>query len=152
MNRTALIADDDSLSREYLSEALRAAGYSVLEAATGRAALARLESHEVDIVFSDLRMPDGDGIEVLEGVKSAQPDVPVVLVTAYGTVETAVRALQNGAEDFVVKPVTVEQIDVVLERIADGDVRKEARHLALLRLVAGGGDVLDREAKPTADA
>ncbi|MCB1282611.1 MAG: response regulator, partial [Salinibacterium sp.] len=95
MIRHALIADDDDLSREYLAEALRASGIEVSEAVDGRDAQRLFDADRHDLVFSDLRMPGGNGIEVLQAVKTASPRTPVVLVTAYGSVECAVQAMRD---------------------------------------------------------
>ncbi|MEZ6195543.1 MAG: sigma-54 dependent transcriptional regulator [Planctomycetota bacterium] len=114
--RRALIADDDNLSRDFLVEALRAAGWEVEEATTGRGAIAAFDASAFDLVVTDLRMPDGDGLSVLGHVREAAPDVPVVLVTAYGSLETAIEAIRLGAQDLLVKPVSVEQIDICLRR------------------------------------
>jgi DNA-binding NtrC family response regulator len=128
--RTALIADDEPLSREFLVEALRTSGYDVLEAETGHRAAALFEVHRPDIVFSDLRMPDGDGLSLLVRVKQTAPDCPVVLVTAFGSVETAVRAMQEGADDFLLKPVAIEHLDVVLAKVEERErLRRENRVL-----------------------
>ncbi len=128
--RSVLVADDDGLSREFMAEALRAAGHHVIEADTGRQACSLFEEHNPDLVISDLRMPDGDGLKVLESIKSANPEVPVILVTAFGSVETAVQAMRDGAEDFIMKPISVEQIDLVLGRLSEREsLRRENKVL-----------------------
>jgi DNA-binding NtrC family response regulator len=118
MMSSVLVADDDGLSREFMAEALRAAGHHVIEADTGRKACSLFQEHEPDLVFSDLRMPDGDGLRVLDSVKASNPETPVILVTAFGSVETAVQAMRDGAEDFIMKPISIEQIDLVLGRLS----------------------------------
>ncbi len=128
--RSVLVADDDGLSREFMAEALRAAGHYVIEADTGRKACSLFEEHEPDLVISDLRMPDGDGLRVLDSVKAANPETPVILVTAFGSVETAVQAMRDGAEDFIMKPISVEQIDLVLGRLSEREsLRRENKVL-----------------------
>jgi DNA-binding NtrC family response regulator len=117
MKAKALVIDDDALSREFLAEALATAGYSVSEAKSGEDGLATLRNGEPDLVLTDLRLPGVDGLAVLRGVKERFPDLPVVVLTAFGTVERAVEAMKAGAEDFLLKPVSPEQIDVVLERL-----------------------------------
>ncbi len=116
MNRRILIADDDALSRDFLGEVLRKAGYEVDEAATGREAKEAFDPNRHGMVFTDLRMPEGNGLDVLSWVKSRSSVTPVVLITAFGAVEVAVKAMRNGAEDFIVKPFGIEQIEMVLER------------------------------------
>ncbi len=114
-----LLADDDALSREFLEEALRRAGAAVTTADDGLAAVRLLERRRFDLVLTDLRMPRKSGLEVLKAAKELHPDLPVVLVTAYGTVDTAVQALRGGADDVLVKPVDLEQIEILLARIED---------------------------------
>ncbi|MCB9834122.1 MAG: sigma-54-dependent Fis family transcriptional regulator [Planctomycetes bacterium] len=139
MARKVLIADDDGLSREFMAEALRAAGHEVLEAETGKRACQLFEREQPQLVFTDLRMPEGDGLRVLETVKKLAPEVPVVLVTAFGTVETAVQAMRTGAEDFIMKPVTIEQIDLVLERLADRAQLLRENKVLKAQIAAGRG-------------
>jgi DNA-binding NtrC family response regulator len=128
--KRVLVADDEMLSREFLAEALRAAGFEVDEAETGGEAATLFEARRHDMVFSDLRMPGGDGVALLKRVKAAAPDVPVVLVTAFGSVETAVKAMHLGAEDFIMKPVAIEHLELVLDRLAERDrLRRENRVL-----------------------
>ena len=117
MKGSALVIDDDALSREFLAEAVRTAGYRVRQASDGDQGIAALRTGDVDIVFTDLRMPGRDGLAVLRAALATLGDVPVVVLTAFGTVETAVEAMRVGAEDFLLKPVSPEQIEVVLGRI-----------------------------------
>lgn len=116
MNGRILIADDDALSRDFLCEVLRKAGYEVDEASTGREARDAFDPTRHGMVFTDLRMPEGNGLDVLSWIKSRSAATPVVLITAFGAVEVAVQAMRDGAEDFIVKPFGIEQIEMVLER------------------------------------
>jgi len=108
--RTLLVADDDPGLRESLNRTLTRAGYSVILASDGRAALEQLQSGPVDLVLTDLRMPGLTGLEVLRAVKTLVPDVDVILLTAFGTVEEAVSAMKDGAYDFITKPFRGEQL------------------------------------------
>ena len=108
--RTLLVADDDPGLRESLNRTLTRAGYSVILASDGRAALEQLQSGPVDLVLTDLRMPGLTGLEVLRAVKTLVPDVDVILLTAFGTVEEAVTAMKDGAYDFITKPFRGEQL------------------------------------------
>lgn len=117
MSRHAVVVDDDPLSREFLVEALRTEGFVVREASTGEDGVRSLQAREPDLVLTDLRLPGLDGIGVLRAAKERNPDLPVVVLTAFGTVERAVEAMRFGAEDFLLKPASPEQIDVVLARI-----------------------------------
>jgi DNA-binding NtrC family response regulator len=134
-----LIADDDSLSREFLSEACRTFGFQVDAVTTGEQALERLRRGGVDMVLTDLRMPGISGVDLVRTMAREFPDTPVVLVTAHGTVETAVEALQAGATDFLVKPVSTQALDLVIKRVAR--TRRLESENEYLRNEAGwGGD------------
>jgi DNA-binding NtrC family response regulator len=115
----ALVVDDDALSREFLAEAVAAAGYEVLPAGDGAEACGLLEREEFDLVLTDLRLPGKDGLHVLHAAKERHPSRPVVLLTAYGEVDTAVGAMRDGASDFLQKPVSPERLDVVLRRLRE---------------------------------
>ncbi len=140
MIRSALIADDDTLSREFLSELLATSGVRIRVADCGERAVALAAAESFDVVFTDLRMPRGDGLTVLKAVKARRPDVPVVILTAYGTIETAVAAMKEGAEDFILKPAAPEQLEIVLGRIeAKASLVRENRVLKA-QLSAGGDE------------
>ncbi|MEZ5102830.1 MAG: response regulator, partial [Thermoleophilia bacterium] len=112
-----LLADDDPLSREFLADALEAAGAEVLAVDDGQAAVKQLRRGSFDLVMTDLRMPRKDGMAVLRAAKAVDRSLPVVLVTAHGTVDVAVHALREGVDDVLVKPVQCEQIRLLLERL-----------------------------------
>jgi two-component system, NtrC family, response regulator HydG len=107
---TLLIADDDPGLRESLERTLTREGYRVILASDGNAALERLRAGGVDLVLTDLKMPGLSGIELLRAVKAIAPEVDVILLTAFGTVEEAVRAMKEGAYDFLTKPFQRAQL------------------------------------------
>jgi two-component system response regulator HydG len=107
---TLLVADDDPGLRESLGRTLTRAGYNVVLASDGRAALERLRGGGLDLVLTDLKMPGLTGIEVLRATKAIAPDLDVILLTAFGTVEEAVIAMKEGAYDFMTKPFRGEQL------------------------------------------
>jgi two-component system response regulator HydG len=117
---TLLVADDDPGLRESLERTLTREGYRVVLASDGRAALERVQAGGVDLIVTDLRMPGLTGLELLRAAKAIMPDVDVILLTAFGTVEEAVQAMKNGAYDFLTKPFRREQliklVDKALER------------------------------------
>jgi two-component system response regulator HydG len=117
---TLLVADDDPGLRESLERTLTREGYRVVLASDGRAALERVQAGGVDLIVTDLRMPGLTGLELLRAAKAIMPDVDVILLTAFGTVEEAVKAMKDGAYDFLTKPFRREQllklIDKALER------------------------------------
>jgi two-component system, NtrC family, response regulator HydG len=117
---TLLVADDDPGLRESLERTLTREGYQVVLASDGRAALERVQAGGIDLIVTDLRMPGLTGLELLRAAKAIMPDVDVILLTAFGTVEEAVKAMKDGAYDFLTKPFRREQliklIDKALER------------------------------------
>jgi two-component system, NtrC family, response regulator HydG len=117
---TLLVADDDPGLRESLERTLTREGYRVVLASDGRAALERVQAGGVDLIVTDLRMPGLTGLELLRAAKAIMPDVDVILLTAFGTVEEAVQAMKDGAYDFLTKPFRREQliklVDKALER------------------------------------
>lgn len=112
-----LIVDDDPLSREFLVEAVSSLGYTVDKVASGKEALASIANRTPDLVLSDLRMPEMDGAQLVERIGSEFPGLPTVLVTAHGTIESAVEAMRHGAEDFLLKPCSPDTIEMVIDRI-----------------------------------
>jgi two-component system, NtrC family, response regulator HydG len=119
-DRTLLVADDDPGLRESLERTLSREGYRVVLAPDGQAALERLRGGGIDLIVTDLKMPGLTGLELLRAAKAIAPDIDVILLTAFGTVEEAVKAMKDGAYDFLTKPFRREQllklIDKALER------------------------------------
>src|SRR5438093_334210 len=101
---TLLVADDDPGLRESLERTLTREGYRVLLASDGRAALERVQGGGIDLIVTDLKMPGLTGLELLRAAKAIAPDLDVILLTAFGTVEEAVKAMKDGAYDFLTKP------------------------------------------------
>lgn len=111
-----LIVDDDDSLRRVLEFQLREAGYEVVTAANGSVALDLFTGREVDCVITDLRMPGLSGLELLRRTSAINGEVPVVVITAYGDVETAVEAMRSGAFDFITKPFNRDQILMTVEK------------------------------------
>jgi DNA-binding NtrC family response regulator len=105
-----LVVEDRDTLRRMLVRALEQRGYEVVEVADGQAAIERLDEESFDMVLTDLKLPGATGSEVLAASRKAQPMTPVVVMTAYGTVETAVEAMRAGALDFVEKPVEIDDL------------------------------------------
>ncbi|MBC8451151.1 MAG: sigma-54-dependent Fis family transcriptional regulator [Planctomycetes bacterium] len=125
-----LIVDDDNLSREFLAEAAASLGLQVDAVFNGREALDRLSKKDYDLVLTDLRMPGMDGIELIQAMQMRFSEVPAVLVTAHGTIESTVQAMRLGARDFLVKPVSPDTIRLVVERIQHtGRLERENAYL-----------------------
>ncbi len=110
-----LVVDDDKNTREGLERALRRL-YEVRQAESAPCAMEELARGNVDVMLADMRMPGMDGMELLRRVQARYPDVVCLLLTAYGSVETAVEAMKQGAYDFLTKPVNLDHLEVVLDR------------------------------------
>ena len=114
-----LIVDDEILMRRFLQESLERLGIIVDAAKDGVCALDLIAEKEYDVVFTDIKMPQINGIELLRRIKGQSPETQVILMTAYGTIETAVEAMKIGAFDYILKPFSVDQIDIVLKKIIE---------------------------------
>ncbi len=113
---TILVIDDEDLMREYVEEAMRRAGHHVDSAASGARGVACFAEKGHDLVVTDLKMAPMDGIEVLRQIKVQSPETPVIVMTAYGTIETAVTALKEGASDYLLKPFAPDALDLAVAR------------------------------------
>ena len=122
MGRILVVDDHDSL-RKGLVRALANAGHDVEEAANGTLAIERLQDSQFDVVLTDLRMGGADGMDVLRTTRSIQPSAAVILMTAFGSIHTAVEAMKIGAFDFVQKPFEIEEMELKIEKAI------ELRHL-----------------------
>ena len=111
-----VVIDDEANAALALETLLREDGYEVARANDATSGLGLVEQIEADIVLTDLRMPGMDGLELLARIKQLRPQTMVILMTAYGTVKTAVHAMKSGAEDYLGKPIDVEELEVILER------------------------------------
>lgn len=120
-----LIADDHDALRRGLALALRAAGHDTEEAENGNAAIEKLHDSYFDVVVSDLKMGGSDGLDVLRTTKSLHPSTSVILMTAFGSVGTAVEAMKHGAFDYVQKPFEIEEMEVKVEKALE---LKRLRH------------------------
>jgi DNA-binding NtrC family response regulator len=125
-----LVVDDEANARTALAELLRDEGYTVETAADGFKALPKLEDFAPDLLLSDLRMPGMDGIELMKKARERDPELPVVVTTAHGAIETAVSAMKAGAADYLTKPINLDELTLVLERALERRrLRSEASDL-----------------------
>lgn len=143
LSPTILIVEDDAALRDALSETLEFAGYSVERCIDGLEALSFLHTgRAVDLIISDVQMPNLDGPSLLEQVKTKWPMIPLVLVTAFAQVTQAVKAIQNGASDYLVKPFEVDYLLALVERLikpavqTSGVIAQDAATLRLLKLAS----------------
>ncbi|MFH0945507.1 MAG: sigma-54 dependent transcriptional regulator [Planctomycetota bacterium] len=116
--RRVLIADDDRLAREFISEFLEMKGVEAVCAENAAEAFRLLVDRGADMVLTDLRMPGDDGLTLLRRIRNSGRELPVVVMTAYGSVDTAVEALKSGALDFLTKPLSPEKVEDLLERVS----------------------------------
>jgi two-component system response regulator HydG len=125
-----LVADDESSARSGLATLLRDEGFDVWLAEDGFKALTRIQEEAPDVLITDLRMPGLDGIELLRRAREVDPKIIVVLVTAYADVETAVRAMQEGAEHYLTKPIQIDELVLVMNRALERrELREETTQL-----------------------
>ncbi|MBI2560095.1 MAG: sigma-54-dependent Fis family transcriptional regulator [Planctomycetes bacterium] len=114
-----LVVDDEMVSREYLHEVLVRNHYDVIMASNGQEAVERFGKEECDLIFLDMKMPGMGGIEVLENIKRISPEIIIIIITAYGTVESAVDAMKKGAYDYIIKPFSPDHIELLLARVQE---------------------------------
>lgn len=125
-----LIIDDEQTQREVLTGYLKKKGYHILSADSGEEGINLVKQNTVDIVLSDFKMPDKTGLEVLEEVKNINPEISFVIITAYSTVEDAVKAMRLGAYDYISKPVDLDELDLMIEKIIEHrNLKSEIKNL-----------------------
>jgi two-component system nitrogen regulation response regulator NtrX len=119
VKKNILVVDDESSIRESLSGILRDEGYDVSVATDGVTALKKVEEDPPDLIFLDIVMPGIDGLETLQKLKERFPEIYVIIISAYGTIETAVKALKYGAFDFIEKPLSLEKVVLTVKHAFD---------------------------------
>ena len=115
MQPTILIVEDDRITRESLAKAL-SSDYIIRTAGNGVEALSILEKEIIDAVITDVKMPLKDGMKILETAKRASPDIIIIMITGYATVESAVEAMRKGAYDYITKPVNIARLHILIEK------------------------------------
>jgi len=134
-----LAVDDEAVVLDSFRRILVLEGYSIDTVQSGPEALSLVQRHDYDFVFTDLKMPNMDGVEVVKAVKHLRPDVDMVVITGYGTIETAVETMQHGACEYVQKPFTADELGEFVNRLL---VKRQARLEALrqptVRVVSPG--------------
>ncbi len=114
-----LIAEDEKTQRDLLEGFLRKEGFSVEAVANGKEALQKLEAHLFDLTLIDYKMPTLDGLQTLREIRKLYPDLPVVMMTAYGTIETAVASMKEGALDYLTKPIDLDELLIKFRKILE---------------------------------
>lgn len=131
MSLTVLVVDDEDLARNNVSEILRDAGYEAIEAGDLEQAHQLIDSGSADIILLDVMLPDGSGLTLLDRIALENPSPPVILITAFGEVDTAVDAMKKGAQDFLEKPLDLDRLLQAVEK--SGEVVALRRELDMLR-------------------
>jgi signal transduction histidine kinase len=155
MGLRILVADDDADIRTVLSDRLRHLGHAVVQASDGMAALDALNQQLPDLVFLDIEMPKVKGPEVLQHIRRTWPDLPVIIMTAYGSIALAVQAMKDGANDFIAKPLEFQNLPATIHKAMErkaltgeiakllGDISHDVKNL--LMPVVSGTDILELE-------
>ena len=133
MKQRLLLVDDDEVFLRPLHRALELGGYEVLPVQSGEEALDTLKTEDVDLVLTDRRLPGMDGVALLRQLKAEHPDLAVVVMTAYGSIESAVEAMRLGAEDYLVKPFEVAEMLLVIRRAIEFQELKSANRRSIRR-------------------
>jgi DNA-binding NtrC family response regulator len=144
-----LVVDDDLIECRSLSEFLKLDGFQVDSATSGHDALEKLKQSGFDIVLTDVNMPEITGFDLLHEVNEHYPDTAVILITGYGQIEGAVRAIKEGAYDYITKPLIDDGVKMIINRaLEQQELKKENIQLKRqLGLLVGGGDIIGRDHK-----
>ncbi len=116
MSIKILVADDEPSHRQMIEAVLAAEGYEVTQAEDGQAAISAVEEKFYDLVIMDVRMPNVDGIQALQKIKQISPDIPVIIMTAYASVGSAVEALKSSAYDYLIKPLDIDELKILVAK------------------------------------
>ena len=116
-----LVVDDEVLIRDMIKKGLsQMGGFSVEVAQSGLEAIEKMEKDVFDLVLTDLKMPEMDGLELLKTIKGTRPEMMVILMTAFGSIETAVEAMRIGANDYVTKPIDLNELLIHISKVQKG--------------------------------
>lgn len=116
MSRSVLIIDDEPLMRVSTLDALLAEGFEVQEASNGEEGIQKIQTGQYDVVITDLKMPGSDGLQVMQACKARSPETEVIVITAHGSVDTAVQAMKLGAYDYITKPFSIDELLLTVDR------------------------------------
>ncbi|MDF3983540.1 sigma-54 dependent transcriptional regulator [Luteibacter sp. PPL201] len=141
-----LVVDNEAKMRRILELSLKAMGHEVAQAADGQEALGMIDAGAFDLVLTDLRMPRLDGIGLLTALRDADNDVPVIVMTAYGTIETAVAAMKVGAADYIIRPFEMETIEMAVTRALTMQVVQRENRFLKEEVSRGWGDFIGTSA------
>ena len=122
-----LVVDDEPGMRQMLEGTFKDRGFSVTTASNGSKAIEVIREQRFDVIITDLKMPERDGLAVLRSARASAFDSPVIMITAYGTIDTAVEAMRLGARDFIAKPFKLAEIELKVDKII-GEAGREYEH------------------------
>ena len=114
-----LVVDDEAVTRDTMSDWLEEKGYNVVSVCSGMEAIEKVKTESFNVAFVDMKMPGLDGIEVLRAVKRINPDISVIIMTAYATIETAITAMKEGAYNYLVKPFSLDEVELIVKTIVE---------------------------------
>ncbi len=137
-----LVADDEPKMRRVLEIALQKMGHQVAVAGNGREAADIVAAGGIDLVITDLRMPEMNGIELLAHLRKFDWDMPVIVITAHGTIETAVEAMKHGASDYLLRPFDLETLELAIDRVLKGAAVSRTNQFLRQELDRGWGDLV----------
>lgn len=148
MKQSILVVDDDAAMREMVSDLLCTQGYDVDDAESAEVALEKTAKRDFACVLTDLQMPGMDGLGLLGALHERHPDLPAVMMTSFGSIETAVEAMRLGAQDFVTKPFEADRLQLTIERaLAQRELQEENRRLrAAVERASSFGDLVGKSA------
>jgi len=148
MRQSILVVDDDALIRETLTDLLGAQGYEVEDVGSAEAALGRVEERDFSCVLTDLQMPGMNGLDLLGALRERHPEIPAVMMTGFGSIDSAVEAMRLGAQDFVTKPFQADRLRLTLERAFEKrELEEENKRLrAAVDRIASFGDLVGKSA------
>jgi DNA-binding NtrC family response regulator len=128
-----LVVEDDQDIRDLLVETLQRSGFEIDTAENGKQGLQQFQAHHYDLILTDIRMPVMDGLQMLKMIKKEDSKMPIVVVTAYPSVDSAVECLVKGADDYLVKPIQMDDLNVKINKALDK--RKLQRTLAIRKIL-----------------
>ncbi len=143
-SKKILIIDDDKAAREVIGEFLVETGFDIETAGSGTEALEKLKQDLFDVIISDLRMPEMDGIALTKEINQLGLDIPIIVITGFGTIELAVESMKAGAFDFITKPFNLDQIKITVEKaIETTNLRKLADEREFYKKLSNSDDLTD---------
>jgi two-component system response regulator AtoC len=150
--KTILVVDDEASMRKNISDLLNEEGFTIVEAIDGEAAIKKAFDHQPDLILLDINLPKTDGLAVLVEIKRRQPDVPVIIFTAYGTSERAIQAIKSGAYDYLEKPFDLDEFLLTMRRALNysdllGEVRQLRSKVADIPAAASSSDLIGSSGK-----